>query len=283
MSCDRSATLCSSAAERATYCRAPFHAHVCQISPGVVSSPSALVSQQSLLYCSSIFLVKWKTHPSAEEFTLLCWLIVLFDPSHPLCLYFLWNLLLLHCDISLSYLSLFTSLPLQISVTRPFLSLSLFALFNLLVLPSFFLPPAHHCSQPELPAQSDVRAIELPSLGYTLIYTCQSGFYLAGGSEHRTCRSDGSWTGKPPLCAGINLVAFHPNRKVSCAIFALCLVTAFSMTHMDSMTQMCKWGIKVMLIKFLLFTHTCSSRVFSPSCSNRHAGFTTLTTCEKPD
>ncbi|KAM3842919.1 CUB and sushi domain-containing protein 1-like, partial [Diretmus argenteus] len=63
---------------------------------------------------------------------------------------------------------------------------------------------AHHCSQPELPAQSDVSAIELPSLGYTLIYTCQPGFYLAGGSEHRTCRSDGSWTGKPPLCAADN-------------------------------------------------------------------------------
>ncbi|CAJ1083788.1 CUB and sushi domain-containing protein 2 [Xyrichtys novacula] len=63
---------------------------------------------------------------------------------------------------------------------------------------------AHHCSQPELPAQSDVRAIELPSLGYTLIYTCQPGYYLAGGSEHRTCRSDGSWTGKPPLCAADN-------------------------------------------------------------------------------
>ncbi|XP_052388948.1 CUB and sushi domain-containing protein 2-like [Carassius gibelio] len=59
---------------------------------------------------------------------------------------------------------------------------------------------AHHCNQPELPAQADVGAIELPSLGYTLIYTCQPGFYLAGGSEHRTCRADGSWTGKPPLC-----------------------------------------------------------------------------------
>ncbi|KAK0153136.1 CUB and sushi domain-containing protein 2 [Merluccius polli] len=29
----------------------------------------------------------------------------------------------------------------------------------------------------------------VPLLGYTLIYTCQPGFYLAGGSEHRTCRS----------------------------------------------------------------------------------------------
>ncbi|XP_059898687.1 LOW QUALITY PROTEIN: CUB and sushi domain-containing protein 1 [Gadus macrocephalus] len=63
---------------------------------------------------------------------------------------------------------------------------------------------AHHCSQPELPGQADVSAIELPSLGYTLIYTCQPGFYLEGGSEHRTCRSDGSWTGKPPLCAADN-------------------------------------------------------------------------------
>uniref|UniRef100_A0A8C1ULV9 CUB and Sushi multiple domains 2 n=1 Tax=Cyprinus carpio TaxID=7962 RepID=A0A8C1ULV9_CYPCA len=63
---------------------------------------------------------------------------------------------------------------------------------------------AHHCNQPELPAQADVGAIELPSLGYTLIYACQPGFYLAGGSEHRTCRADGSWTGKPPLCAPDN-------------------------------------------------------------------------------
>uniref|UniRef100_A0A9J8BSB7 CUB and Sushi multiple domains 2 n=1 Tax=Cyprinus carpio carpio TaxID=630221 RepID=A0A9J8BSB7_CYPCA len=63
---------------------------------------------------------------------------------------------------------------------------------------------SHHCNQPELPAQADVGAIELPSLGYTLIYTCQPGFYLAGGSEHRTCRADGSWTGKPPLCAPDN-------------------------------------------------------------------------------
>ncbi|KAJ8334650.1 hypothetical protein SKAU_G00402890, partial [Synaphobranchus kaupii] len=63
---------------------------------------------------------------------------------------------------------------------------------------------AHHCNQPELPAQADVSAIELPSLGYTLLYACQLGFYLAGGSEHRTCRADGSWTGKPPQCAADN-------------------------------------------------------------------------------
>nr|XP_015204236.1 PREDICTED: CUB and sushi domain-containing protein 2 isoform X1 [Lepisosteus oculatus] len=60
---------------------------------------------------------------------------------------------------------------------------------------------AHHCSQPELPVRADVSAIELPSLGYTLLYSCQPGFYLTGGSEHRTCRADGSWTGKPPVCS----------------------------------------------------------------------------------
>ncbi|XP_032416301.1 CUB and sushi domain-containing protein 1 isoform X4 [Xiphophorus hellerii] len=59
---------------------------------------------------------------------------------------------------------------------------------------------AHSCRQPETPSNVDVRAMDLPTLGYTLIYTCQEGFYLSGGSEHRTCKSDGRWTGKPPLC-----------------------------------------------------------------------------------
>uniref|UniRef100_A0A3Q2QXN5 CUB and Sushi multiple domains 1 n=1 Tax=Fundulus heteroclitus TaxID=8078 RepID=A0A3Q2QXN5_FUNHE len=59
---------------------------------------------------------------------------------------------------------------------------------------------AHSCRQPETPGNVDVRAMDLPTLGYTLIYTCQEGFYLSGGSEHRTCKSDGRWTGKPPLC-----------------------------------------------------------------------------------
>uniref|UniRef100_A0A4W5LYW5 Sushi domain-containing protein n=1 Tax=Hucho hucho TaxID=62062 RepID=A0A4W5LYW5_9TELE len=84
------------------------------------------------------------------------------------------------------------------------------------------LSPAHHCSQPELPIQVDVSAIELPSLGYTLIYTCQPGFYLAEGSEHRTCRGDGSWTGKPPVCAAdirpsgntVGTVQEPPNPKL---------------------------------------------------------------------
>uniref|UniRef100_A0A8C4ZUZ7 CUB and Sushi multiple domains 1 n=1 Tax=Gadus morhua TaxID=8049 RepID=A0A8C4ZUZ7_GADMO len=59
---------------------------------------------------------------------------------------------------------------------------------------------AHSCRQPETPGNVDVRALDLPTLGYTLIYSCQDGFYLAGGSEHRTCRSDSRWSGKPPLC-----------------------------------------------------------------------------------
>ncbi|XP_049337518.1 CUB and sushi domain-containing protein 1 isoform X2 [Astyanax mexicanus] len=59
---------------------------------------------------------------------------------------------------------------------------------------------AHACRQPETPSHVDVRAIDLPTLGYTLMYMCQDGFFLAGGSEHRTCRPDGRWSGKPPVC-----------------------------------------------------------------------------------
>lgn len=61
---------------------------------------------------------------------------------------------------------------------------------------------AHSCKQPETPAHANVAGMDLPSLGYTLIYTCQPGFFLAGGSEHRACRSDGTWTGKVPVCEG---------------------------------------------------------------------------------
>lgn len=60
--------------------------------------------------------------------------------------------------------------------------------------------PAHACRQPETPAHADVRAIDLPTFGYTLVYTCHPGFFLAGGSEHRTCKADMKWTGKSPVC-----------------------------------------------------------------------------------
>lgn len=91
--------------------------------------------------------------------------------------------------------------PFMISAEFIWLFMGVCLLFHNVRFSLSFLSSAHHCNQPELPAQADVGAIELPSLGYTLIYTCQPGFYLAGGSEHRTCRADGSWTGKPPLCA----------------------------------------------------------------------------------
>ncbi|KAF3825616.1 hypothetical protein GH733_005598 [Mirounga leonina] len=59
---------------------------------------------------------------------------------------------------------------------------------------------AHACRQPETPAHADVRAIDLPTFGYTLVYTCHPGFFLAAGSEHRTCKADMKWTGKSPVC-----------------------------------------------------------------------------------
>lgn len=66
----------------------------------------------------------------------------------------------------------------------------------------YFIFVAHSCKQPETPSHANVAGMDLPSLGYTLIYTCQPGFFLAGGSEHRACRSDGTWTGKVPVCEG---------------------------------------------------------------------------------
>ncbi|KAF4798122.1 hypothetical protein TURU_067376 [Turdus rufiventris] len=72
-------------------------------------------------------------------------------------------------------------------------------------------PESHSCKQPETPSHANVAGMDLPSLGYTLIYTCQPGFFLAGGSEHRACRSDGTWTGKVPVCeAGSKILVKDP-------------------------------------------------------------------------
>uniref|UniRef100_A0A671WK77 CUB and Sushi multiple domains 3 n=1 Tax=Sparus aurata TaxID=8175 RepID=A0A671WK77_SPAAU len=60
----------------------------------------------------------------------------------------------------------------------------------------------HACKQPESPLHVDVVGMDLPGFGYTLVYSCQHGFFLAGGSEHRVCKSDGTWTGKMPICRG---------------------------------------------------------------------------------
>ncbi|EDM16293.1 rCG60055, isoform CRA_a [Rattus norvegicus] len=69
----------------------------------------------------------------------------------------------------------------------------------------------HSCKQPESPAHANVVGMDLPSHGYTLIYTCQPGFFLAGGTEHRVCRSDNTWTGKVPVCeAGSKILVKDP-------------------------------------------------------------------------
>ena len=77
--------------------------------------------------------------------------------------------------------------------------------FNMSVKLNIFFPLfniAHSCKQPETPAHANVVGMDLPSHGYTLVYTCQPGFFLAGGTEHRVCRSDNTWTGKVPVCEG---------------------------------------------------------------------------------
>ena len=78
---------------------------------------------------------------------------------------------------------------------------------------------AHACHQPETPAPADLRAIDLPTFGCTLVYTCHPGFFLWGGSEHRMCKSDMKWTGKSPVCKSKSLVRSESgslqNRLVS--------------------------------------------------------------------
>uniref|UniRef100_A0A8C6QR27 CUB and Sushi multiple domains 3 n=1 Tax=Nannospalax galili TaxID=1026970 RepID=A0A8C6QR27_NANGA len=76
---------------------------------------------------------------------------------------------------------------------------------------TFGFQVAHSCKQPESPAHANVVGMDLPSHGYTLIYTCQPGFFLAGGTEHRVCRSDNTWTGKIPVCeAGSKILVKDP-------------------------------------------------------------------------
>ncbi|KAL7840124.1 hypothetical protein AOLI_G00254470 [Acnodon oligacanthus] len=58
----------------------------------------------------------------------------------------------------------------------------------------------HSCKQPRSPPHANVLGMDLPAFGYTLLYSCQPGYILTGGSEHRVCRPDGSWTGKVPVC-----------------------------------------------------------------------------------
>uniref|UniRef100_A0A8C4PXD7 Sushi domain-containing protein n=1 Tax=Eptatretus burgeri TaxID=7764 RepID=A0A8C4PXD7_EPTBU len=65
------------------------------------------------------------------------------------------------------------------------------------------MPPEclpHSCQALQTPQHVDVTSMELRGRGYTLLYACQPGYHLAGGSEHRTCRPDGSWSGKMPVC-----------------------------------------------------------------------------------
>ncbi|CAB1350806.1 unnamed protein product, partial [Coregonus sp. 'balchen'] len=51
--------------------------------------------------------------------------------------------------------------------------------------------------------------------GYTLLYSCQTGFFLSGGSEHRICKSDGTWTGKMPICRAGSKLSEKPIKPVA--------------------------------------------------------------------
>ncbi|XP_058878367.1 CUB and sushi domain-containing protein 3 isoform X1 [Acipenser ruthenus] len=73
----------------------------------------------------------------------------------------------------------------------------------------------HTCKQPESPPHVNVVGMDLPSIGYALLYSCQPGFFLSGGSEHRVCKSDGTWTGKMPVCQVGSKLSERTNKPVA--------------------------------------------------------------------
>ena len=40
------------------------------------------------------------------------------------------------------------------------------------------------------------------SLGDTAVYTCNTGYILAGGDKSLICGSESQWIGNPPVCIG---------------------------------------------------------------------------------
>lgn len=204
-------------------------------------------------------------------------------PTLPVC--FSWKLLLLHCDIPPSYLSLFRSLSLHISVPAPASLFFFFALLSLICLSlllSFFLQPTTAASRSCRPSLMCEPLNCHPSATRSSIRVSLASIWpedQSTGPAGLTEAGPGS-----PLSAQVSTwLHVHPHRKVSCPIFALHLVpTLIWLIWIKWLV--CKWGIKVMLIYLLLlFMRTRQARVGSPSRSYRHAGFTTLTRCENPD
>lgn len=106
-------------------------------------------------------------------------------------------------------------------------------------------PAAHACKQPESPLHVDVVGMDLPGFGYTLVYGCQHGYFLAGGSEHRVCKSDGTWTGKMPICRGNKIKQNNTRRK--------CCVCAVWTADSLSVHSWCKY------FNFLLVVAMCQT------------------------
>ncbi|XP_062302107.1 CUB and sushi domain-containing protein 3-like [Osmerus eperlanus] len=73
----------------------------------------------------------------------------------------------------------------------------------------------HSCKQPESPDHVTVVFMELAGYGFTLVYSCQRGYFLSGGSEHRVCRSDGTWSGKTPVCRAGSKLSEKPMKPAA--------------------------------------------------------------------
>ena len=74
------------------------------------------------------------------------------------------------------------------------------------------IPPAATTQCPELPPLVNGQII-IPGLdvGSVVTYTCFPGYTTQGNSQ-RTCQSDGTWSGTPPICI---LGMFHNENSVA--------------------------------------------------------------------
>ena len=41
----------------------------------------------------------------------------------------------------------------------------------------------------------------MTTIGNMVVYTCESGYVLVGGSQQRTCQDNGTWDGTEPTCS----------------------------------------------------------------------------------
>ena len=70
-------------------------------------------------------------------------------------------------------------------------------------------PSIADCSHPGNITNGSVDTSEGTTYGQSAIYTCNTGYYISGGNETRTCLHEGIWDGIKPNCALYGICNFQ--------------------------------------------------------------------------